>query len=522
MAMGSNANNQMDQHLSTSGRAWGEPVRPAAPPARGERGATMMFVLMAMLLVGAVTVSAMQVIGADVGGGVEGMQADQVFNIAQAGAHYVIGKMQLAGTLPSYAGETVTVVNGSTTLGTAVVTVSCITTGLAPTSTGCATNDVYRRVISVGSLPVSGPSRTVVAVIQGTAGAGGGGWTTAVCGLNTVNSYTASGETTTINGDIASNGSVNLNPNPAAVGEGSILGTVNVKSGTGYTGAILAKTTASCTSPNCTHAGTLSGSAANAGCAAPTIPAPGYVPGSGTTTVGSGTTLTINCSSGTCPTAYGDVILPAGPTASSYTVLAIKAPASGTAVLQMNSLTMHEWTRLVVESSAGGAPAGNIDLRLGKTTTTALDIGPYKNSGFDSHFGVLPSDTDASPQPLPQAKTLTVWVNSDGTSPTVSTNHAPNLACSQSSSTITTLPDCAVWLSHNTGNATIIAANGTAMIDDASENNLTVPMKGAILAKEVDFMGNTAFTQDTTGLSTLSFPPATASNFKQVMSWKDQ
>ena|SRR5438067_116436 len=114
--MGSNANHQMDQHLSTSRRAWGEPVRPAARAARGERGATMMFVLMAMLLVGAVTISTMQVIGADVGGGVEGMQADQVFNIAQAGAHYVIGKLELAGTAQNYAGETVPVKKGSTTL----------------------------------------------------------------------------------------------------------------------------------------------------------------------------------------------------------------------------------------------------------------------------------------------------------------------------------------------------------------------------------------------------------------------
>src|SRR5437588_5969990 len=42
MAMGSNANNQMDQHLSTSGRAWGEPVRPCAPPSRGDRKSTRL------------------------------------------------------------------------------------------------------------------------------------------------------------------------------------------------------------------------------------------------------------------------------------------------------------------------------------------------------------------------------------------------------------------------------------------------------------------------------------------------
>ena len=87
-----------------------------------ESGATMMFVLMAMILVGAITVSAMQVIGSDVGGGIEELQADQVFNIANAGVHYAIGKLQASGST-TYAGETRTITNGSTTLGTATIIV---------------------------------------------------------------------------------------------------------------------------------------------------------------------------------------------------------------------------------------------------------------------------------------------------------------------------------------------------------------------------------------------------------------
>src|SRR5205807_1191164 len=77
----------------------------------------------------------MQVIGSDVGGGVEGLEADQVFNIANAGLHYAIGKMQLSGA-STYAGETRNITNGSTTLGTATITVSCIDTGAAPPCTG--------------------------------------------------------------------------------------------------------------------------------------------------------------------------------------------------------------------------------------------------------------------------------------------------------------------------------------------------------------------------------------------------
>src|SRR5438105_11893195 len=143
--------------MNTSRGARGNPMRQGAGAAGGERGATMMFVLMAMLLIAAVTVSAMQVIGADVGGGVEEVEADQVFNIAQAGAHYVVGKLQLAGTAQNYAGETVPVTNGSTALGTATVSVSCIQTGQAPISTGCSgAYPGFRRIVSIGTLPVSG------------------------------------------------------------------------------------------------------------------------------------------------------------------------------------------------------------------------------------------------------------------------------------------------------------------------------------------------------------------------------
>src|SRR5438309_9336896 len=142
-----------------------------------ERGAVMMFVLMAMILVGAITVSAMQVIGSDVGGGVEGLEADQVFNIANAGLHYAIGKMQLSGA-STYAGETRNITNGSTTLGTATTTVSCIDTGAAPPCTG--QNAGNRRIISTGSLPVSGPSRTIVPVVQALSG----GSTYALCALS--------------------------------------------------------------------------------------------------------------------------------------------------------------------------------------------------------------------------------------------------------------------------------------------------------------------------------------------------
>jgi len=137
----------------------------ATRAAPGESGVIMMFVLMTVLIIGAVTLTVIQLISADVAGGQRELQAEQVFNIAQAGVHYAIGKLQLS-SAASYTGETITITSGSTTLGTATITVNCIDTGTAPP---CATAYAgYRRIISVGALPVTGPSRTIVAVVQAT------------------------------------------------------------------------------------------------------------------------------------------------------------------------------------------------------------------------------------------------------------------------------------------------------------------------------------------------------------------
>src|SRR5713226_2697820 len=104
-------------------------LRKRAGWAGNESGVAMMFVIMATLLIGTITVTVMQIIAADVGGGVRELQADQVQNIAQAGVHYAIGQLQLSGTARTYAGETRTITSGSATLGTATITVSCIDTG---------------------------------------------------------------------------------------------------------------------------------------------------------------------------------------------------------------------------------------------------------------------------------------------------------------------------------------------------------------------------------------------------------
>src|SRR5437016_13658654 len=87
----------------------------------------MSFALLAVALIGAITIPVTQVLSSEVGGGVESLEADQVFNVAQAGVHYGIGKLQLA-TAITYTGVTRTITTGSTTLGTATITVHCVDT----------------------------------------------------------------------------------------------------------------------------------------------------------------------------------------------------------------------------------------------------------------------------------------------------------------------------------------------------------------------------------------------------------
>src|SRR2546425_17747 len=171
----------------------------------------MMFVLMAVLMVAAITLSAFQFINADIVGGVRTLQATQVYNVAQSGVHYAIGKMML-GTADTYTGEALPIMNGAQTVGTATITVSCIASGGPPP---CATYPDFRRIISVGTLPIPGPTRKIVAVVQSTSG-GGPGY--GLCALNTLwvqqdPNPAENHDVFTIYADIASQGAITLDDN---------------------------------------------------------------------------------------------------------------------------------------------------------------------------------------------------------------------------------------------------------------------------------------------------------------------
>ena len=86
-------------------------LRRAAHLAAHQGGAIMMFVLLASLLIGMVTLGVMRMVAGDVSECFGGLEAVQAFNIAEAGAHYAIGKLQASGST-TYNGETITVTSG--------------------------------------------------------------------------------------------------------------------------------------------------------------------------------------------------------------------------------------------------------------------------------------------------------------------------------------------------------------------------------------------------------------------------
>ena len=445
---------------------------PVAPPGGGQRGAILMFVLLVMLLVAAVTVGVMNLIAADQAAGIHELQAVQVFNVAEAGVQYAIGQLQISGAATyGYPQQTLTITSGSTTLGTATIKVNCITdTAWPPTTTWPCTGIYagYRRIISTGSLMIGGPSRTVVAVVQGYGLAGS---PYSLCAYSTLTANTG----VTISGDVGSNGSITLQSSA----------TVNGNSGASppYTGLARADGTITCSS-SCSSQ-VAGGATQNAiGRVCPTLPTGPFNPGTLNQTVASGATWTMNSTTGYN---WNNITVNAGSGSCSggsnpYTTLQISVPAGTTTVVQVGTLTMASCTRLMIASGSG-----NIDLRVGAATGTGLSVGTR------SHFGVLSTDTRTSPAPAP-ASQLKVEVNS--------------------SSMCTT--SCAANIQSDTTNGVVAAVflvpNGEILVGQSEQ------IHGAIVANTVTLNSSLTFTYDT---SAGGGAPA-FSIFNNLRSFKDQ
>lgn len=423
----------------------------------------MVFVLMALVLIGVITLSVLQLIAAEIGGSIRDLQSGQVFNIAQAGVHHAIGRLQLAGA-PSYPGETLRVISGETTLGTATIIVNCPDTGTPPPCSGPYAG--YRRIISTGTLPTRGPTRTIVAVVQATTGAPKG-----ICAYEGGVDIGA----TTVYSDVGSNAAIIL-----AGGSPQLQIRADPKAPQQFTGTAVAMGNIACGS-SCAaqvQGRVLPGQSAKV---CPAIIPPSYTRGVANLYVDR-RGFTMNAGTGY---SWNDVRLtPAscsGP--SPFTDLNIETDPSNprvTTVAQINTLVMGNCSRIVILG------VGRLELRIAEPTYNSLAA--FANT----RFGVLPSDSVTTPAPVPASR-FVVWVNSNG-----------------SASAVTS----AQFLDARLVAGTIMAPNGRLYATGAQM------MAGALWAKMVSIHAGGSFSSDVSGL------PAEATgghaDFKQLKSWKDQ
>ncbi len=455
----------------------GIPTRTSSPrasrsrPAPPDCGSVMLYILLVMGLVTVVTIGVMRFIAADLSAGIRQLQAVRVFNIAEAGIHYALARLQQAGA-DTYAGETVTISNGGTVLGTAAVTVNCLDGQPLPCS---GVNAAYRRVVSVGTLPVSGPTRTLVVVVEGFP-QGIIGY--AICGYTSV----LINQGITIYGDVAANGTISLlgpASNPARVRADPPPPFTNNGY---YTGSAKATGAITC-SQGCANQvqGTATPFAPGPIC--PSLTLPTFTPGTNNMTVTTAgwtmddstgynwDTITLN--------AAGDSGGCSGGTP--FTDLRIQTGAAGTTtVVNLRQLVMGRCGRLIVLGS------GDVELRIGETTGQGLTVGQY------GRFGMLPTDTTSTPAPAPAGR-LTVYVRSSA--------HVPAAVQIDRASIVV---------------GTFIIPNGEW--DEDRAVGYVGNMYGAVLADTVDVDRDFVFTYDPTA----ALPAATYSNFTRLRSWKDQ
>jgi hypothetical protein len=435
----------------------------------------MMYILVVMGLIGVVTIGVMSVIAAEVSAGIRQLQAVRVFNIAEAGIHYAMANLQAA-SASSYAGETVSITDtdGSTVLGTAAVNVGCLDGQPLPCSGAYA---AYRSIVSTGTLPVGGPTRTVVAVVEGFP-VGSSGY--AICGINAV--VVAAG--ITIYGDVGSNGTIDLlgpassysriraDPPPPSTNNGyysgiaRAVGAINCSQGCAI--QVQGTTTPFAPGPVC-----------------PSVTLPTFSPGTNDQTV-TPAGWTMDATTGYD---WNDIIVQSAGTASDcsgatpFSDLSIQTGAAGTTtVVNVRTLTIGRCGRLILLGD------GAVDLRVGELTGQAVVVGQY------ARFGMLPTDTVAAPAPVPAGR-LTVSVRSTATDPN------PNAVQIDRASIVS---------------GTFLVPNGEWDADRAV--GLTGNIYGAVLAQRTDIDKDFIFQYDPTAV--ISLP--TYGNFTRLRSWKDQ
>lgn len=463
---------------------------------RGERGAAMMAVLMFMTMILIVTIAVMNILRADLAAGVRQQQSVQVFNIAEAGIHFAMARMQTPGAA-TYEGEVRSIMDGLTAVGQAAVTVRCLD-GSLPSAFACAgLNAAYRRITSTGTLPAAGPVRVLTAIVEGTTSATG---TFAICAYDGVNLDRG----VRIYGDVGTDGVLTLAAgadasricNSTPGGGGGACAGPGSPPPQAYSGSAYAVGTITCGLGLCTST-SIEGTIAPfqpAVCPATTLTPPSP-PGTTNLNVPVATTVTVDPSIN-----YGNVSLasngagcPADLTQRATLVIDSGGDPSATVTVRMRTLWVGRCARVVITG------VGRVVLwLLEPAAPLPADANQALKTEQDAVFG---SKSLAGPDEPIEGNRFAINVVSN----------KPNL---DPGGCLGGAASCgAVHMNQsNLISGTFLIPNGGFELDQAQRTN------GAVLARSVQFDRNSTFTWDPR--SSLGSDPY--SNFNRLRYWKDQ
>jgi len=450
----------------------------------GQRGAALMTVLLFMILIMVITAGVMNILRADLSAGIRQQQAVQVFNIAESGVHYAIATLQMSGA-STYGGQTVSVSDGSTQVGTATVTVRCLDGSLPSVISCVGPNAAYRRIVSTGSLVVAGPARVLTAIVEGTTSSTSN---YAVCAYNGI----SFDQGVQVYGTVGTNTNISLAgpmPNRAVIcnstpgGLGGRCGTPSPVPVTPFSAGAYAVGTITC-GAGCSNQveGTVApNQPAGSVCTAVTLTPPSS-PGSTGLSVPLGSSITVDPS-----TNYGAVTLasvpgnpspcPSDPAQRATLVIDSGADPTVTVTVRMRTLNIGKCGRVAVTG------VGRVVLWLLEPTNQALFTVQQAVLGTTS---LAPAAAENLEPPIEGGRFTVNIVSTNATAARL--NQGGMIA------------------------ATFVIPNGGYSMDQAQLTN------GAILANTVHFDQGTTFTWDPRS----SLGGGIYANFSRLRYWKDQ
>ncbi len=474
--------------------------RTAAP----QQGAALLSALLVLMLIMVVTAAVMALVRSDVAVGVRQQQAVQVFNVAEAGVHYAIARMQQLGSAAAtYAGEDETAVpisvDGTSggAVGYVAIAVRCLN-GASPAADACSgPYAAFRRIQSEGRLMVPGPSRLVTAIVEGTTSATGN---YAVCAYDGV----TLDQGVRIYGDVGSNGDITLarGRTPARVCDSNAGGACPAPvpaPAQGYTGSVYAVGGITCGGGACTSAqieGTIAPNQPGGSvCPAMTLAPPSSAGGTDLA-VAAGTTVTLDPSVN-----YGDVTLASSGTATcpadvgqrATLIIDSGADPSATITVRMRRLWVGKCARLVI-TGAGRVALWLLEPEANPASSARQALKAEQLSVFGS------TTTGATPSAI--------------TGDRFTINILSNKPLEDAGDCLAGDATCGAVHFNQSGliSGTFIVPGGGFQLDQAQLTN------GAILTRQMKFDRNTTFFWD----SASRIGGGGFANFERLKAWKDQ